>query len=256
MIQDLIRKVKRRETPLADLAYRAAKRLRAFELPAPRLVWLPVWYLHHGLRNGFRWLTRIFYYQPMFRARCERVGRNLRVDLGAPYVYGDIHIRIGDDCTMNAISSFVATSVGKDAVLEIGDKTYMGHRVSISVGSRVSIGSHVLIADNVFIADNPGHPLDAAKRRVQGVEPEQIRPVTIGDDVWIGHSSKIMPGVTIGECSVVAAGSIVTKDVPAYTLVAGAPARPVRSLRPEPAAAAVAAPAQAPAKAATAVAVV
>jgi acetyltransferase-like isoleucine patch superfamily enzyme len=235
MIQDLIRKVKRRETPLAQLAYRLAKGLRRFELPAPRVIFLPVWYLHHGLRDAFRWVTRIFYYQPMFRARCERVGRRFRLDLGAPYVYGDLHIRIGDDCTMNAVSSFVATSVGQDAVLEIGDKTYLGHRLSISVGSRVRIGSHVLIADNVFIADNPGHPLDAAKRRVQGVEPEQIRPISIGDDVWIGHSSKIMPGVTIGDGAVIGAGSIVTKDVAAYTLVAGAPARLVRSIRPEPA---------------------
>jgi acetyltransferase-like isoleucine patch superfamily enzyme len=102
------------------------------------------------------------------------------------------------------------------------------------VGSRVTIGSHVLIADNVFIADNPGHPLDAAKRRVQGVEPDQIRPVTIGDDVWIGHGCKIMPGVTIGEGSVVGAGSIVTRDVPPFTLVAGIPAKPVRDLRPIP----------------------
>jgi acetyltransferase-like isoleucine patch superfamily enzyme len=234
MIQDLIRKVKRRETPMADLAYRTAKRLRTLEMPAPRVIFLPVWYAHHGIRDAFRWITRCFYYQPMFRARCEKVGRNLRVDLGAPYVYGDIRIRIGDDCTMNAISSFVSTSSGKSPVLEIGNKTYLGHRVSISVGSRVSIGNHVLIANEVFIADNPGHPLDAGRRRVQGVEPDQIRPVTIGDDVWIGHGCKIMPGVTIGEGAVVGAGSIVTRDVPPFTLVAGIPAKPVRDLRPLP----------------------
>ncbi len=235
MIQGFIRKVKRRETPFFENLYRIAKRIRTFELPAPRLIFLPLWYLHHGVLNGFRWLSRSFYYQPMFRARCEKVGRNLRVDLGVPYLYGDLRIRIGDDCTMSAMSSFVSTSAGKDPVLEIGDKTYLGCRLTISVGSRVTIGSHVLVADNVFIADNPGHPMDAAKRRVQGVEPDQIRPVTIGDDVWIGNGCKIMPGVTIGEGAVVGAASIVTKDVPPYTLVAGAPARPVRSLRLQPA---------------------
>jgi acetyltransferase-like isoleucine patch superfamily enzyme len=234
MIQDLVRKVKRRETPLADLAYRAAKKLRTFEMPAPKVIFLPIWYAHHAVLNAFRWVSRCFYYQPMFRARCEKVGKNLRVDLGAPYVYGAIKIRIGDDCTMSAISSFVSTSVGKDPVLEIGNKTYLGYRLSISVGSKVTIGNHVLIADNVFIADNPGHPLDAARRRIQGVEPDQIRPITIGDDVWIGHGCKIMPGVTIGEGAVVGAGSIVTKDVAPYTLVAGAPAKPIRDLRPIP----------------------
>lgn len=235
MIQGLIRKVKRRETPLADLAYRAAKRVRTFEMPAPRVIFLPVWYLHHGILAAVRFVTRSFYYQPMFRARCERVGKNLRVDLGAPYVYGDIRIRIGDDCTMNAISSFVSTSAGENPVLEIGNRSYLGHRVSISVGSRVTIGSHVLIADNVFIADNPGHPLDAVKRRTQGVDRDQIRPVTIGDDVWIGHGCKIMPGVTIGEGAVIGAGSIVTRDVPAHALAAGAPAQVIRDLRPAPA---------------------
>ncbi len=242
MIQGLIRKVKRRETPFFDRLYRIAKRLRTFEAPAPRAVFLPVWYLHHGILNGWRWLTRSFYYQPMFRARCERVGRNLRVDLGVPYVYGDLRIRIGDDCTMSAMSSFVSTSHGKDAVLEIGNRTYLGCRLTISAGSRVTIGNHVLVADNVFIADNPGHPMDAMKRRTQGVEPDQIRPVTIGDDVWIGNGCKIMPGVTIGEGAVVGAASIVTKDVPPYTLVAGAPAKVVRDLRPAPVASASPAP--------------
>jgi acetyltransferase-like isoleucine patch superfamily enzyme len=210
VIQSLIRKVKRRETPLARLAYRAAKRVRTFEMPAPRAIFLPVWYAHHAVVNGWRWLTRALYYQPMFRARCERVGRNLHVDLGAPYVYGDIRIRIGDNVRMSAVSSFVATSAGNAPVLEVGNDTYLGGRLTISVGSRVSIGSHVLIADNVFIADNPGHPLDAVKRRTQGVDPDQIRPVTIGDDVWIGHGCKIMPGVTIGEGAVIGAASIVT----------------------------------------------
>ncbi len=234
MIQGFIRKVKRRETPFFDRLYRLARRVRTFEVPAPRAIFLPLWYLHHGILNGWRWLSRSFYYQPMFRARCETVGRNLRVDLGVPYVYGDLRIRLGDDVTMSAMSSLVSTSAGKDPVLEVGNRTYLGCRLTISVGSRVSIGNHVLVADNVFIADNPGHPMDAAKRRTQGVEPDQIRPVTICDDVWIGNGSKIMPGVTIGEGAVVGAASIVTRDVPPYTLVAGAPAKVVRDLRPVP----------------------
>ena len=228
MIQGLIRKVKRRETPFFDRLYRLAKRIRTFEVPAPRVIFLPVWYVHHAVLNGFRWLSRSFYYQPMFRARCDRVGKNLRVDLGVPYLYGALKIRIGDDCTMSAMSSFVSTSVGHDPVLEIGNKTYLGCRLTISVGSRVSIGNHVLVADN------PGHPMDAMKRRSQGVEPDQIRPVTICDDVWIGNGCKIMPGVTIGEGAVVGAASIVTKDVPPHTLVAGSPAKVIRDLRPSP----------------------
>ena len=232
MIQNLILRVKRRETPFARLAYRVAKRARTFEMPAPRAIFLPVWYAHHAIVNGWRWITRAFYFQPMFRDRCERVGKNLHVDLGAPYVYGDIRIRIGDNVRMSAVSSFVSTSAGQAPLLEIGSDTYLGGRFVVSVGSRVSIGSHVLISDSVVISDNPGHPLDAMKRRTQGVDRDQIKPITIGDDVWIGRDCKIMPGVTIGEGSVIGTGSVVTKDIPPYSLAIGTPAKVVRDLRP------------------------
>lgn len=63
--------------------------------------------------------------------------------------------------------------------------------------------------------------------------PAVSKPVTIGRNVWIGANSTILPGITIGEMSVVAAGAVVTKDVPPYTLVAGVPARVVKSLKKE-----------------------
>ena len=71
------------------------------------------------------------------------------------------------------------------------------------------------------------HPLDAETRR-SGLE--SARPIRIGDDVWIGGGAIVLPGVTIGDRSVIAAGSVVTRDVPPDTLVAGNPARPLRQL--------------------------
>jgi hypothetical protein len=76
--------------------------------------------------------------------------------------------------------------------------------------------------------DTSGHPVDAAARRAgQPVAPEEVKPIVIGDNVWIGRGSIIFPGVTIGENSVVSAGSAVLSNVPPNTLVAGYPARRV-----------------------------
>ncbi len=88
----------------------------------------------------------------------------------------------------------------------------------------MTIGSLVLVGPNAQIY-TASHPLDAGKRR-QGVEFG--KPIIIGDDVWIGGSAVICPGVTIGEKSIIAAGAVVTKDVPPFAIVGGNPARVIR----------------------------
>lgn len=90
----------------------------------------------------------------------------------------------------------------------------------------INIGDHLQMAPAVQLY-TALHPLDAAARR-SGVE--SARPITIGNNVWIGGGAIVLPGVTIGDDAVVAAGSVVTRDVAAGTLAAGNPARPVRQL--------------------------
>lgn len=94
----------------------------------------------------------------------------------------------------------------------------------------IDIGSHVLFgpAVQVYAA---AHPLDALARRAE----EHGRPVTIGDDVWIGGGAIICPGVTIGARTVIGAGAVVVRDVPADVLAVGNPCRVVRALRSSPA---------------------
>jgi maltose O-acetyltransferase len=90
----------------------------------------------------------------------------------------------------------------------------------------VHIGNHVMIGPNTLIT-TVGHPLSPSKRRGYMA---QAAPVNIGNDVWIGGNVTILPGITIGNNVVVAAGAVVTRDVPDNTLVGGIPARKLKDL--------------------------
>jgi len=111
--------------------------------------------------------------------------------------------------------------------LTVGDDVDVGEYSHIRASGGVTIGSRVLIASHVVITSR-AHP--AAPPRF-GVTED--RPVVIEDDVWIGAGAIVLPGVTIGRGSVVAAGSVVTKSVPPDTIVAGIPAETIRSLKSE-----------------------
>lgn len=123
--------------------------------------------------------------------------------------------------------------------ISIGEWCYLGASSRIWSQASVKIGNRVLISHLVDIHDTDGHPLDAADRRIDAeailsnapyVAPTRTKsaPIVIEDDVWIGFKASIMKGVRIGEGAIVAAGSVVTKDVPPRTIVAGNPARIVK----------------------------
>ena len=110
--------------------------------------------------------------------------------------------------------------------IEIGENFFANYNFVVLDGNFVRIGDNVWIAPNVGIYA-AGHPLDVGDR-IAGWE--YAFPVTIGNNVWIGGGVQIIGGVTIGDNAVVAAGSVVIRDVPANTLVAGNPARTVRRI--------------------------
>ncbi|MCE5308237.1 MAG: hypothetical protein LLG20_11410 [Acidobacteriales bacterium] len=113
----------------------------------------------------------------------------------------------------------------------IGDHTGLGHNVSCVIGKQITIGNHCRIAGGTQMFDTPGHPSDPGRRLAgKPADSDEVRPISIGNNVWIGTGAIIYPGVTIGDNSIVSMGSVVMSDVPANTLVAGNPARQVRSL--------------------------
>lgn len=110
--------------------------------------------------------------------------------------------------------------------ITIGDHFYANVNLVILDGAKVTIGNHVFIAPNVGIY-TAGHPLDY-ERRNQGLE--YALPVNIGNNVWIGGGVSIMPGVTIGNDTVIGSGSVVTRDIPDGAVAVGNPCRVLRAI--------------------------
>ena len=108
--------------------------------------------------------------------------------------------------------------------IHVGDRFFANHGLQILDAATVTFGNDVYLGPNCLFS-TAGHPVDAGLRNA-GLE--FALPITVGDDVWLGANALIMPGVTIGSGSVVAAGAIVTKDVPPYTIVGGNPAKIIK----------------------------
>jgi acetyltransferase-like isoleucine patch superfamily enzyme len=111
----------------------------------------------------------------------------------------------------------------KNGSLVLGERVFINTGATIVANHSIVIGDSCLIGDLVAIFDCDHHAMEPSS-------PARIAPVRLGTNVWVGRSATILPGVTIGDHAVIAAGSIVTRDVPAKTLVAGVPARPIRTL--------------------------
>jgi acetyltransferase-like isoleucine patch superfamily enzyme len=204
--------------------------LQGFYLPLPRNV-AGLLYSERSLR-GRIWslLLKALYREPLFRYRCESVGRRLSLEGEIPLIIGDGRIVVGDNVRIGRRNTWiVGFKVSEGAELVIGDDVSINYQTTISVAKRVVIGSRSMIAGNVQIYDNVSHPVDPARRH----EPfglDEASAVIIGENVWLGNRAIIMRGVTIGDNSVVAAASVVTKDVPADVVVAGNPAAIIKRL--------------------------
>ena len=113
-----------------------------------------------------------------------------------------------------------------------GDKIRFGKHFYANTGLTILDENYVTFGDNVYLAPHvsiytAGHPIDA---RVRNTDLEYAKPVTIGNDVWIGGNVVINPGVTIGNNVVIGSGSVVTKDIPSGVVAAGNPCRVVRPI--------------------------
>ncbi len=125
------------------------------------------------------------------------------------------------------------------AAFTAGSRTHIGGGTLFSLAAGATVGDDVLISFDVLVMDHGGHALDFPGRASDCTDwmlgrkdwtRVPIGPVTIRDKAWVGARSILLKGVTVGEGAVVGAGSVVTRDVPDWTVVAGNPARVIRAV--------------------------
>lgn len=179
------------------------------------------------------------YFKIFMKLNKVSFGKNLNL-FGVPVIFkkrGSV-LKIGDDC--NIKSSFLSNLIGlsqrtiivtrtKEAKIEIGDNVGISG-ATIYARKGISIGDNTLIGGNVKILDNDFHPVEAKVRRATPHEHIKMAPIVIGENVFIGCNALILKGVTIGDNSVIGAGSVVNKDIPANCVAAGNPAKIIKMI--------------------------
>lgn len=165
-----------------------------------------------------RWYIRLLAPLYQHRAWSSKIYWSVRMDT-PPYR----RFRLGRKSVIESYCC-INNAVGD---VTIGDHTRVG--IHCTVIGPVCIGNHVNLAQGITVTAL-NHNFADSNRKIdeQGIS---TKSVVIGDDVWIGANAVILPGVTIGRHVVVAAGAVVTKDVPDYSLVAGVPAKEIKKLR-------------------------
>lgn len=225
--------VKSRDGVVADALYRLVMALRTASVPVIPGLHRSLYALHRAVSGGLSTLTRVVWYTPLFQSRLEQPAKRLYCYSGMPLVLGPVRMRFGDDVRISGQTTITGRTADAAAgpVLEVGRNVDIGWQTTIAVGRRVVIGDNVRIAGRAFLAGYPGHPLDAAARAVGAPDTEdQVGDITLEDDVWLATGVTVLAGVRIGRGTVVAAGSVVTRDLPPFVVAAGVPARVVRKI--------------------------
>ena len=175
------------------------------------------WVIMNQVETRPRWFIRLLAPLYQHRGRHSVIHHSARMDT-PPYrkfSLGDYSVIESYACINNAVGDVM-----------IGDHTRIGLHNTI-IGP-VIIGSHVNLAQGITVTAL-NHNFEDSEKRIdeQGVSTSAV---VIEDDIWIGANAVVLPGVTIGHHSVVAAGAVVTKDVPPHSLVAGVPAKIIKQI--------------------------
>lgn len=227
-MDNIILKIKRRENWFYSFLYNFLKfALKGIRIPVIKPLHLTLYYSRFYVISIFTLMIKVLWWEPLFRARCEYVGKNLNLPNGIPYVSGHLKLYIGDNVTIFR-TSLMTSKAFDEPVLKIGNNTTIGYGTTISADKEVIIGDNVMVAPYCYICDSDSHPLNKEKRRDgHQVDKESMKPVKIGNDVWLGIYTVVLKGVNIGDGCVTSAHSLITRDMPEDSLVMGPVARPI-----------------------------
>lgn len=143
------------------------------------------------------------------------------------------HFKCNNKLTSNSIGIFQPTVfniTSPGSVIKIGDNVGISGS-TLNASTSITIGNNVLIGSGCLITDTDSHPLNWQERKEQQNHKTACAPIVIEDDVFIGARSIVLKGVTIGKGAVIGAGSVVSRDVPAFSVVCGNPAKVVKNLK-------------------------
>ena len=208
-------------------------KIKVIEMPNIPFIFKLLYLVHVVLKHTIADVLRIIYYTPLLKSRLQNNPKQLYLYGGLPVVIGSLDIIMGDKVRLAAMTTISGRAVGHNIPqLIIGDNVGIAWRTSISVGKTITIGNNVRIAGDCYLAGYPGHPINAKLRALgKPDEDSQVGDITLEDDVWLATGVKVMPGVTIGRGTIVAAGSVVTKNLPCFVLAGGVPARVIKSIK-------------------------
>jgi galactoside O-acetyltransferase len=229
-MNNLILRIRRGDTPTTRAIRSIAKGVRSSNLPVPGLfspVLRALFHVTSATANAGRWGFSYFWREPLFRARCEKVGKRFRL-WRLPFVVGHTHISIGDDVNFFGKVDIFSGSIFDQPRLIIQNRVDIGHNVVFVVNKEIVIEDDVNVASGVRFMDTDAHPRDVMDR-IADLPPkaEEIKPVRICRRSWIGQNSFILKGVTVGEGAVIGVNSVVMTDIPPYSVAVGNPARVV-----------------------------
>ena len=153
------------------------------------------------------------------------------------YVRGKKYIDFGKQITLGRYCRFDVLGTHESKILSFGDNVVVGDNVRISCIEKIRIGNNVLIGSRVLIIDNAHGKYDGQDADTPYTPPNlrtlQSEPIEVGDNVWIGGNTVILPGVHIGDNVVIGGGSVVTKDIPDWSIAAGNPCKVIRKITEE-----------------------
>jgi acetyltransferase-like isoleucine patch superfamily enzyme len=176
----------------------------------------------HRIQNRIGKLLALLKGAAVLPIKTNSVGRLGRIS-GKLTVINKGEFIIGQNVSFRAKPFPSSIMVNKQAKLWVGDNVYFNYGLDIGCTKSIRIGSNTLIGPMVNIIDTNYHPVDIDDR-------SQSKGIVISDNVWISRGVVILPGVTIGQNSVIASGSVVTRDIPTNVLAGGTPAKVIREI--------------------------
>ncbi len=224
--------IKSNHHPVAKLLRSSFYQLRYWQCPKIPVVHKMLYGTHQLVNTFISNMMRIFYWTPLFASMCSNKPKRLYLYSGMPQLLGNLDLSIGNNTRISGLTTFTGrTASPTTPQLNIGSNVDISWQTTIAVGTEIIIGDNTRIAGRCFLAGYPGHPLDPHDRANGKPDTdEQAGPIILKKNVWLASGVSVMPGVTIGENTIVAAGSVVTKSLPANVLAGGVPAKVIRAL--------------------------